>query len=65
MPVARIGPFFLAIKVDLNGDRRKDLLVMIDDVAGAIPPGATEATLTASLHDGTAIAGTDDICLLP
>jgi hypothetical protein len=38
---------------------------MIDDVAGAIPAGATDATLTAILDDGTPIAGTDDVCLLP
>ena len=63
MPVARLGPWHLAVKIDLNRDHLNDLVILIDDVAGAIPAEATEATLTARLTDGTPIAGTDTICV--
>jgi hypothetical protein len=64
MPVKRLFGWPLATVLDLNGDGVTDLLVFIDDVAGAIPGGATEATVTGHLRDGTRIEGADDICVL-
>jgi hypothetical protein len=65
MQVQRVGGLYAALRWDFDRDGHLDLLVLIDDEAGAIPPHATTATLTARLRDGTAIAGTDAICLVP
>jgi hypothetical protein len=61
MPVATIFGRPLAVRWDVNHDGYKDLIVLIDDVAGTIPAGITTVTLTARLHDGTVLAGTDEV----
>ena len=48
---------------DINDDGYADLVVQIEDVAGAFV-GPT-ATLTGELFDGTLIEGTDVICIVP
>lgn len=64
MPVRRLFRWFMAFVHDVDGDGIDDLLVLIDDVAGAIPAGATTAGVTGRLYDGTAIEGADDVCVL-
>ena len=59
MPVARLLGLWLTVRGDFNRDGVADLLVLIDDVAGAIPPGTTTATLTGETSDGTRFAGSD------
>jgi hypothetical protein len=61
MPVARILGVPLAIRWDVDQDGRKDLIVLIDDVAGALPTGPQTLTVTARLRDGREIAGADDV----
>lgn len=62
MPIVTVYGFPLAIPLDVDGDGSRDLLVLIRNVAGAIPAGTTTVTLTALLEDGTPIAGSDSIC---
>lgn len=53
---------------DVNNDGCDDLVVQIVDQDGAFEGGETEATLTGNLYDvygGTAIEGTDTICIVP
>jgi hypothetical protein len=64
MPVARLFGCYLYLVHDFNGDGIDDLLVLIKDVRGAIPTGATTATITGLTYDGTAFEGADDIRLL-
>jgi hypothetical protein len=61
MPVATILGRPLAVRWDVNRDGYRDLIVLIDDVAGAIPAGTTTVTVTARLRDGTELAGTDEV----
>jgi hypothetical protein len=61
MPVATFFGRHLALRWDINHDGYKDLVVLIDDIAGAIPGGTTTVTVTAQLRDGTQIAGTDEV----
>ena len=42
-----------------------DLVVQIEDVDGTFTSGSSTANLTADLHDGTQIVGSDDICVVP
>jgi predicted secreted protein len=65
MFVQRVLFRYLAVVHDFNGDGYDDVLVMIDEVAGSIPSGATTASLTGQLKDGTEIEGVDEICILP
>jgi Bacterial Ig domain/Putative Ig domain len=50
---------------DVDGDGLRDLVVQLERVSGTFSPEQTVATLTARLLDGTPIAGTDSICLVP
>ena len=53
---------------DVNNDGCDDLVVQIVDQDGAFEAGDTEAVLTGNLYDvygGTAIEGTDTICIVP
>ena len=61
MPVATIFGKPLALRWDVNLDGYKDLIVLIDDIAGAIADGTTRVTVTAQLRDSTEIAGTDEV----
>jgi hypothetical protein len=61
MPVATVLGKTLALRLDANRDGYQDLIVLIDDVAGAMPAGTTTVTVTALLRDGTEIAGTDEV----
>jgi hypothetical protein len=61
MPVATVLGKTLALRLDANRDGYQDLIVLIDDVAGAIPAGTTTVTVTALLRDDTEIAGTDEV----
>ncbi len=61
MPIVTILGVPLAIRWGVNHDRHRDLIVLIKDVAGAIPTGVTAVTVTARLLDGTQIAGTDEV----
>ncbi len=65
MHIQRLVGLYAAVRWDFDHDGHRDLLVLIDNEAGAVPPHATAATLTARLRDGTAITGTDAICLAP
>lgn len=65
MSVQRVLFRYLAVVHDFNGDGYDDVLVMIDEEAGSIPSGATTASLTGQLKDGTEIEGVDEICTLP
>ena len=62
MPVQKILRWYVGVVHDYNHD---DDLVLIDEKKGAIPDGATSATLTGALKDGAPIQGSDEICLLP
>lgn len=53
----------LAHAEDVNGDGFVDLVVQIQDVAGAFSPGDTSATLMGETFDGTHIHGDDSICI--
>jgi hypothetical protein len=64
MPVATFFGRPLALRLDVNHDGYKDLVVLIDDVAGAIPSSTRTVTVTARLRDGTEIAGTDEVRVL-
>jgi len=55
----------LAHYEDVNADGYTDLLVQIDDSDAALADDATTATVTGFLLDGTPIAGSDSICLVP
>ena len=50
---------------DVNADGFLDLVVHIQDQDGSLANGTGVATLTAMLTDGTAIAGSDEICIVP
>ena len=50
---------------DVNNDDCDDLVVQIEDQDGVFENGETEATITGNLYDGTAIEGTDTICIVP
>jgi hypothetical protein len=50
---------------DINSDGFDDLVVQIEDVDGAFTSGSGVATLTGQLWDGTAIEGSDEICVVP
>ena len=63
MPTVTMFGWPVVVVIDVDRDGHDDLGVLIDDVAGAIPTGATNVTLTAELTDGTAIAGTDTVRL--
>lgn len=62
MPVARVWHRHVAVVADYNRDGIDDVLVMISDT-GAVPLGASSATLTGALDDGTTFAGTDAVCV--
>ena len=64
MPVKRLFGCYLDLVHDFDGDGIDDLLVLIKDVRGAIPKGATTARITGLTYDGTAFEGADDIRLL-
>ncbi len=66
MPVAvkPHGQLHLRYK-DVNEDGFDDIFVKIQDVAGAVPEGATVARMTCSLFDGTPFQGGDVINLVP
>jgi hypothetical protein len=63
MPVVTLFGWPFAVELDVDRDGHDDVLLLIDDVAGGIPADATEATMRASLADGTTIAGSDQICV--
>jgi hypothetical protein len=50
---------------DVNGDGLTDLVVQIADEDGVFDTGDGTATLTATLFNGTHIAGSDTICIVP
>jgi hypothetical protein len=50
---------------DVDGDGYVDLVCQFEDDTGAWAPGGEEASLTGELLDGSAIKGTDSICLKP
>jgi hypothetical protein len=62
MPVKAVGKLGRLVSAyeDVNGDGLQDLRVVVENT-GALA-GATEATLTGTLRDGTAIQGTDGLC---
>lgn len=64
LPVAMNGPNFRARITDINKDAIADLLVGIEDIAGAFPLGEGTAVLTGALLDGTLIEGSDTICVV-
>lgn len=66
LPVASQGRSdrLMARVKDANEDGFNDLVIQVADVPGAFS-GSGTATLTGLLLDGTVIAGTDDICLVP
>lgn len=49
---------------DVNKDAFGDLLVQIEDMAGVFELGDSTAFLTGELFDGTAIEGSDAICVV-
>lgn len=58
----------LASVEDVNGDGYDDLVVKIEDIDGTFSSGDGTAILTGNLYpeyDGTAIEGTDAICVVP
>lgn len=59
------GTKFLARIRDINKDAFDDLLVLIKNMAGVFEPGDETARLTGELFDGTLIAGSDSICVVP
>jgi len=64
MSVQRVLGWYLAFLLDADGDGHDDLLLMMDDVAGALPTGQTTAGVTGELRDGSAIEGSDDVCVV-
>lgn len=50
---------------DANGDGYLDMVCQFEDDPSAWDDGVGEASLTGSLVDGTSIAGSDSICLVP
>lgn len=64
LPVATNGPNFRSRITDINKDAIDDLLVGIEDIAGAFPLGEGTAVLTGALLDGTLIEGSDAICVV-
>ena len=50
---------------DVNGDGLDDLIAQIEDLDGTYQAGDISATLTAATFDGTAIVGTDTLCIVP
>ena len=48
---------------DVNGDGIDDLVVQIEDQDGVFQGGEAETTLTGETFDGTAIEGSDTICI--
>ncbi|MEJ2183242.1 MAG: PKD domain-containing protein [Nitrospirota bacterium] len=50
---------------DVNGDGFDDLVIQIQDTDGSFTSGSGTAVLTGNLYDGTAIQGTDSICIVP
>lgn len=66
LPVAMNGngTDFQARLKDVDRDDFTDLLVQIEDIAGAFEPSDEIAILTGELFDGTAIEGSDSICLV-
>ncbi len=56
---------FLAHLEDVNGDGLEDLVVQIVDQDGTFAEGATMASVTGSLSNGTPIEGSDSICIVP
>jgi hypothetical protein len=55
----------LAHYEDVNADGFEDLIVQIQDIDGIFQEGASTATLTGNLNNGTPIRGTDSICIVP
>lgn len=53
----------LTLQLDVDGDRDRDLVVVIDGERGGVPSGATAVTITAALRDGTTVSGIADICV--
>lgn len=64
LPVAMNGPNFQVRITDINKDAIADLLVKVEDIAGAFVPGEGTAVLTGALLDGTLIQGSDAICVV-
>lgn len=50
---------------DVNSDGFDDLVLQIQDGDGAFLGGSGTATVTGNLFDGTAIEGTDSLCIVP
>lgn len=50
---------------DLNSDGYDDLVVQFEDSDSWVSSGSDNATITGRLYDGTFIAGTDSICIVP
>jgi hypothetical protein len=51
--------------MDVNHDRKKDLLVEIENIPWAFKQDTTEAELIGELYDGSLIRGIDSICIIP
>jgi hypothetical protein len=61
-PVARAGRFrFHAVRRDVDGDRRADLLLWFDIPALRLAPGATSVTLRGTTVGGVSFSGTDRV----
>ena len=63
MPVARLFGTPLAVRTDADGDGDRDVVALIDTWPLTLPAGTGPARVTAVLHDGTALEGTDDVCV--
>lgn len=61
MPIASIFGIPLVLRLDVNHDGHRGLVVLINDVRNSIPAGTTIVTVTARLRDGTELAGTDHV----
>lgn len=57
MSVQRLRGRYLAAFGDYNGDGHRDVLVLIKEKRGAIPPGATYATLTGGAQGRDTLPG--------
>jgi hypothetical protein len=67
LKVKRVGRWnkLLAHIEDVTGDGFDDMVVQIQDEAGAFPIGHGTATLTWEFYDGTQFSAEDDICVVP
>lgn len=67
LKVKRVGKLnkLLAHIEDADVDGFDDMVVQIQDEAGAFPIGHSTATLTWEFYDGTQFSAEDDICVVP